>query len=86
MSDSRQKAWPKVTVVIVNWNGERFLERCLTALLAQTAKPHEIIVVDNASSNGSVEIVRRFPSVRFACFAAVAHRTFHQFDGLRRWM
>ena len=53
-----------VSVIIVNWNGEQFLERCLTALMAQTVKPYEIILVDNASSDGSVEIVRQFPSVR----------------------
>lgn len=64
MSDSRKKAWPKVTVLIVNWNGEQFLERCLTALLAQTVTPYEIILVDNASTDGSLEIARRFPSVR----------------------
>lgn len=64
MSDSRQKAWTKVSVVIVNWNGEQFLERCLTALLAQTVTPYEIILVDNASTDGSLEIVGRFPSVR----------------------
>jgi GT2 family glycosyltransferase len=54
----------KVTVVIVNWNGDRFLERCLSALLAQTVAPHEIILVDNASSDASLDIVQRFPSVR----------------------
>ena len=54
----------KVTVVIVNWNGDRFLERCLSALLAQTVAPHEIILVDNASSDASIDIVQRFPSVR----------------------
>jgi GT2 family glycosyltransferase len=64
LSDSRKKAWPKVTVLIVNWNGEQFLERCLTALLAQTVTPYEIILVDNASTDGSLEIARRFPSVR----------------------
>lgn len=64
MSDSRQKAWPKVTVVIVNWNGEQFLDRCLTALLAQMVAPYEIILLDNASTDGSLEIVGRFPSVR----------------------
>ena len=53
-----------VTVIIVNWNGEKFLYRCLTALMEQTVKPHEIILVDNASSDGSIEIARRFPSVR----------------------
>lgn len=63
-SDSRQDAWPKVTVVIVNWNGEVFLERCLAALMNQTVTPHEIILVDNASSDSSLEIVRRFPTVK----------------------
>lgn len=51
-------------MVIVNWNGERFLDRCLTALLAQIAKPHEIILLDNASTDRSVEIARRFSAVR----------------------
>lgn len=54
----------KVTVIIVNWNGEQFLERCLTALMNQTVKPHEIILLDNASSDGSVKIARRFPTVQ----------------------
>jgi len=53
-----------VSVIIVNWNGKRFLERCLTALMDQTVKPHEIILVDNASSDGSAEIARQFPMVR----------------------
>jgi GT2 family glycosyltransferase len=61
---SQQKLWPKVTVIIVSWNGAPFLERCLSDLLAQTVLPQEIIVVDNASSDTSCEIVRRFPSVR----------------------
>ena len=64
MINSQQKAWPRASVVIVNWNGGDFLERCLSALVLQTLKPHEILLVDNASSDGSVEILRRFPSVR----------------------
>jgi len=64
VNDLRQKLWSKVTVVIVNWNGERFLERCLSALLAQTVAPHEILLVDNASSDASLTIVQRFPTVR----------------------
>ncbi len=61
---SKWKMWPKVTVAIVNWNGERFLDRCLSALLAQTVTPHEIILVDNASSDASLDIARLYPSVR----------------------
>jgi GT2 family glycosyltransferase len=54
----------KVTVAIVNWNGARFLDRCLSALLAQSVMPHEIILVDNASADASLDIARRYPSVR----------------------
>lgn len=54
----------RVSVVIVNWNGKRFLERCLSALMVQTVKPYEIILLDNASSDGSAEIARQFPLVR----------------------
>ncbi len=54
----------KVTVIIVNWNAAQYLERCLTSLLAQSAMPHEIILLDNASTDKSLEIVHRFPQVR----------------------
>lgn len=53
-----------VSVIIVNWNGAQFLERCLTALMAQTLKPHEIILIDNASTDESVKIVQRFHTVQ----------------------
>ena len=64
LGKSRQETWPRVTVIVVNWNGERFLERCLSALAAQTVAPYEIILVDNASSDASLDIVRKFPAVR----------------------
>lgn len=54
----------KTVVIIVNWNGARFLERCLSALMTQTVKPHEIVLLDNASTDGSLEIVRQFPAVQ----------------------
>lgn len=54
----------KATVVIVSLYGKEFLERCHAGLLAQTVKPHEIILVYNARTDGSLEIARRFPSVR----------------------
>jgi len=63
MFESLRERHANVTVVIVNWNGGRFLERCLLALMAQTIAPQEIILVDNASSDASLDIARRFPSV-----------------------
>lgn len=62
--EMQKNTLPKVTVVIVNWNAAHFLERCLAALMAQTVAPYEIILVDNASSDDSLDIVRRIPLVR----------------------
>jgi GT2 family glycosyltransferase len=53
----------KVTVIIVNWNGELFIERCLSSLMVQTVSPYQIILVDNASADRSLEIVKKFPTV-----------------------
>lgn len=53
-----------VTVIIVNWNGERHLAQCLPAVIGQSVPPDEIIVVDNGSTDGSLDLLERFPSVR----------------------
>jgi len=55
----------KVSLIVLNWNGKHHLERCLSSLLAQTYPDFEVILVDNASTDGSVEFVReRFPKVK----------------------
>lgn len=45
-----------VTVVVGNHQGERFLPDCLESFSAQTRKPNEVIVVDGASADRSVEV------------------------------
>ena len=47
-----------VSVIVPNWNGRHFLQPCLDSLLAQTMTRHEMIVVDNGSTDGSVELLR----------------------------
>ncbi|UKJ06324.1 glycosyltransferase family 2 protein [Solitalea lacus] len=55
---------PRVAVVILNWNGKRFLEQFLPSIIQSTYKNLEIIVGDNASTDGSVEYVKtNFPQV-----------------------
>lgn len=56
-SDGRPAA-PTVSVVIPNWNGRRWLSGCLGSLSAQTLAAHEIIVVDNGSTDGSLPYLR----------------------------
>lgn len=56
---------PKVSVVVLNWNGQHFLKDCLDSLQKVIYKNLEIIVVDNASVDGSVEFIRKtFPNVK----------------------
>lgn len=55
-----------ISVIIVSWNASRYLEQCLASLAeAPPSRRTEIIVVDNASTDGSAEIVEaKFPHVR----------------------
>ena len=52
-------------MVVVNWNGRDLLEPCLSSLSKQVYSNREVILVDNASDDGSVEFVRSvFPWVK----------------------
>ncbi|MDP2921387.1 MAG: glycosyltransferase family 2 protein [Candidatus Omnitrophota bacterium] len=54
-----------VSVIVVNWNGLRYLRSCLASILFQTCKKIEVIVVDNNSTDGSVDFIKKeFPQVR----------------------
>ena len=56
---------PLVSILIVNWNGKALLGDCLTSVSSQTYRNYEILVVDNDSTDGSVEYIEKnFPLVR----------------------
>jgi len=50
---------PLISVVVLNWNGQQVVEKCLKSLQEQTYDPLELIVVDNASTDGSAELVKK---------------------------
>ncbi|HXD77987.1 MAG TPA: glycosyltransferase family 2 protein [Puia sp.] len=55
---------PSVALVILNWNTAFYLERFLPFLLATTYRNKEIYVIDNNSTDGSLDMLRsRFPTV-----------------------
>jgi len=61
---------PLVSVVVLNWNGAHLLPGCLDSLRAQTTRDFEIIMPDNGSTDGSLELVAaRYPEVRVIPFA-----------------
>jgi GT2 family glycosyltransferase len=54
----------KVSVVVCNYNGEGYLATCLESVLALGDRVDEVLVVDNASTDGSAEIAAGFAEVR----------------------
>ena len=55
---------PKVSIIIVNYNGKELLQKCLDSLLKVRYDNFEIILVDNNSTDGTVEfITKNYPSL-----------------------
>ena len=50
---------PKVSIIILNWNQPEFTVNCVKSVLEQTYKDFEILIVDNDSTDDSVEIFRK---------------------------
>ena len=66
MSEPATAEMPSVSVIIVNYNGKEYLETCLRSLQAldYPAGKLEVIVVDNSSTDGSIEYIQaNFPEV-----------------------
>ena len=51
---------PKVSVVIPNYNGEKYIKECMEALLRQSEKDFDVIFVDNASDDNSLGILNAY--------------------------
>lgn len=47
-----------ISVVIINWNGEKYLERCIESILNQSYTNIETILIDNGSTDNSVKVVK----------------------------
>lgn len=60
MNQARPHSGPSVAVVVPCYNGATVLARTLDALLAQTRRPDEIVVVDDGSSDASVAVIEAY--------------------------
>ena len=66
-SPAKQLSWrlPKVSAIVVNWNGMEFLPTCLDSLYRQSYKNLEVIVVDCASKDESVSwMLQNYPKTK----------------------
>lgn len=56
---------PRLSIVVLNWNGIAHLPECLESLQRQLDEDYQVIVVDNGSVDGSIEyIMESFPDVQ----------------------
>jgi GT2 family glycosyltransferase len=82
----------RIAVVVVNWNGGELLRECLQALAVQERRPDRVLVVDNGSTDGSLEralpecpsaeAIRLGANVGFAAANNVALRVCADCDGV----
>ena len=80
-----------VSVVVCNYNGEAYLPACLDAILALEGGIDECIVVDNASTDGSLALLaERYPAVRVVQMGRNAGPAAARNEGMRqarnRWV
>jgi len=65
--NSSNENLPKVSIIVVNYNGKKYLDRCLSSL-KRTKYPsdrYEVLLIDNSSSDGSADFVKvKFPWVK----------------------
>lgn len=58
--DYDKKKYPLVTIGIINYNQEKYLEECFESIIAQDYPNKEILIIDDCSTDGSMEIIRRY--------------------------
>ncbi|WP_163336905.1 glycosyltransferase family 2 protein [Desulfopila sp. IMCC35008] len=60
---------PIFEIIIPNWNGKQLLAECLQSLRKQTSQEFSVTVVDNGSTDGSVQLLQEeYPEVNLVCF------------------
>ena len=52
--------YPKVSIIILNWNGWKDTVECLESLYQITYPNYDVIVVDNGSEDESIEKIKRY--------------------------
>jgi O-antigen biosynthesis protein len=56
-----ERKWPRVSVVVATYNAARTLDDCLSSLVDLNYPDYEVIVVNDGSTDGSEEIIGRYP-------------------------
>lgn len=60
IAEGRVDEKPSLTVIIPVYNEEKYLRRCLDSIVRQTEQPDEVIIIDDGSTDGSLEIIKEY--------------------------
>ncbi len=55
-----EKKEPLISIVLPVYNVEKYVEKCIRSILAQSYKRFELIIVNDSSTDNSLEICRKF--------------------------
>ena len=55
-----EEKWPKVGIIVLNWNGWRDTIECLESLYQITYPNYMVVMVDNGSKDKSIEMIRKY--------------------------
>ena len=53
---------PKISVIVPAYNAEKYIEKCLDSVLAQTFEDYEIVIVNDGSKDGTLDVLNRYKS------------------------
>ena len=57
--------YPHIKVLIINWNGEKIIKRCIESILKTNYENFSIDVIDNGSKDKSIEIItNKYPKIK----------------------
>jgi len=55
---------PKISVIVPMYNAEKYLSLCINSILAQTFKDFELILIDDCSTDKTLEVAKSFSDSR----------------------
>ena len=58
LKNKKPKEWPKIAIIILNWNGWKDTIECLESVFRIDYPNYQVIVVDNNSPNNSMEYIK----------------------------
>ncbi len=56
-----EQNYPLVSINLLSWNGQKYIQGCLESVFKQTHPNLEVLIIDNASTDGTVDYLKKLP-------------------------